>query len=52
MIIYNLKLTTNLKCFHLDYIKKNFTILNNKLIIKASYHPEYADPDMHLLKRF
>ena len=43
------KITTNLSV-SLDYIKKNFTILNNKLQIRASYHAEYTDPDIFIEK--
>ena len=43
------KVTTNLS-FSLDFIKKNFINTNNKVIIKASYHPEYADPTLFIEK--
>ena len=43
------KIITNLSV-SLDYIKKNFTTLNNRLKIRASYHAEYADPDMFIEK--
>ena len=43
------RIVTNLSV-SLDYIKKNFIILNNKLQIRASYHAEYSDPDVFIEK--
>ena len=44
------KIITNLSV-SLDYIKKNFTgVNNNRIKIRASYHAEYADPDAFIEK--
>ena len=43
------KIITNLSV-SLSYLKKHFTNFNNKLLIIASYHAEYADPDIFIEK--
>jgi sulfatase maturation enzyme AslB (radical SAM superfamily) len=43
------RIITNLSA-SLSYLKKNFTKFSNKLQIRASYHAEYADPDIFIEK--